>query len=417
MKKTADKLLPDKENPYKEMNDKVGLNNVSINKELRLTISKACHNHIKSLHTEYPNTEWLAICKTQKVGDWHFMVVDMIHPWQKWVGAEVETTDEGMNWAIDYLKEHNENLADWNLIMHSHHTMGCFWSQTDNNARKGLNDWRQLAWAVVTAYKKRDKTMDIDYKGCVNFYKPYNIEIDCDVDYEEDWWFEKVRKHNKEHKQREEKVKSRAMEIYSNILANEWVGVDFSSINNYLWLDISSELTQNYYMVSRLLPNADKDFYEWVEKKAVAQALEEIPWEDIPSELLQWNERDNMLLKQLEEARKQKVVVRDFTDAYDSKILPGGWKKKEEEETPPPLKEIGDNVDFFNEDNFPEERMLRHSYYIPMWIELYVEADWNWWTYNWRTEESIPFGDYIAQQEQEEDEYQSVVYDNKASFY
>jgi hypothetical protein len=55
--------------------------------------------------------------------------------------------------------------------------MGCFWSPTDDNARLSLNDGRQLAWAVVTAYKDDE----INYKGCINFYKPYNIEIDVNV--------------------------------------------------------------------------------------------------------------------------------------------------------------------------------------------------------------------------------------------
>ena len=43
--------------------------------------------------------------------------------------------------------------------------MGVFWSGTDDNARKDLNDGRFMAFAVVTAYKLgKDNEIDVDYK-------------------------------------------------------------------------------------------------------------------------------------------------------------------------------------------------------------------------------------------------------------
>ena len=73
--------------------------------------------------------------------------------------------------------EQEENLEDWNCILHSHHHMGCFWSWTDDSARLGLNDGREFSISIVTAYSGED----VNYKGCINFYTPYNIEIDLDI--------------------------------------------------------------------------------------------------------------------------------------------------------------------------------------------------------------------------------------------
>lgn len=56
-----------------------------------------------------------------------------------------------------------------------------FWSETDDNARKELNDGRTAAFAIVTAYKGAE----ISYKGCLNFYRPFPLEIDADIDTEE----------------------------------------------------------------------------------------------------------------------------------------------------------------------------------------------------------------------------------------
>ena len=419
MRKTWIKVKPKEDNSFKEMNEKVGLNNVKLNSKLTLTISKECHNHIKSLHTEYPHTEWLAICKTQKVWEWHFMVVDMVHPWQKWVGAEVETTDEWMEWLVDYLREKWEPLEDRNLVMHSHHTMWCFWSWTDDKARLGLNDGRELAWAVVTAYKTEWKTMNVDYKGCVNFYKPYNIEFDCVVDYEDDRAFEKVRKAYKKHKEREEKVKNRGLEIYSEIIQNEWVDADFSSIQDYLWIDVSEELTRNYYKVSRLLPSANKEFFEGIEKRAIAQALQENPWEEIPTELLQWDTWDDELLKQLEEARKPKVVVKDYTYSYESTIKPWWreeWKKEKEEKEEEKVEEIigadltEEDVEFFNKERFPEARMLRMNYNIPTHTEIYATDKWIRMVYDYYTNEDMTFAEYLEYMQQMADEEERLYY-------
>lgn len=261
--------------------------------------------------------------------------------------------------------------------------------------------------------------MNVDYKGCVNFYKPYNIEFDCVVDYEDDRAFEKVRKAYKKHKEREEKVKNRGLEIYSEIIQNEWVDADFSSIQDYLWIDVSEELTRNYYKVSRLLPSANKEFFEGIEKRAIAQALQENPWEEIPTELLQWDTWDDELLKQLEEARKPKVVVKDYTYSYESTIKPWWreeWKKEKEEKEEEKVEEIigadltEEDVEFFNKERFPEARMLRMNYNIPTHTEIYATDKWIRMVYDYYTNEDMTFAEYLEYMQQMADEEERLYY-------
>ncbi|MBO7693810.1 MAG: hypothetical protein J6T10_14415 [Methanobrevibacter sp.] len=51
------------------MNELIGLNNISIKENLTLLINGWCAEHIKRLHKEYPNTEWLAVCRVEPQGN------------------------------------------------------------------------------------------------------------------------------------------------------------------------------------------------------------------------------------------------------------------------------------------------------------------------------------------------------------
>lgn len=165
-----------------EFMKEVGLNNQQKFGNIKITMSWRVHEYIKQLHKIYPRTEWLGLCKVVKVDDASFEVVDMIHPHQKISGADVNVTDEGMDWALEHLQEYDpDEIHLWNCILHSHHTMGVFWSGTDDNARKDLNDGRTAAFAIVTAYKGDD----ITYKGCLNFYRPFPLELDAEMYIEE----------------------------------------------------------------------------------------------------------------------------------------------------------------------------------------------------------------------------------------
>ena len=385
-------------NAFKEMNDAIGLNNIGKPQWLILTFSKECHNHIKHLHESYPGTEWLAICKTQKIWEWHFMVVDMVHPPQKWISWEVETTDDGFVWLTNYLVEKNEPLEDWNLTLHSHHHMGCFWSSVDDRARLWMNDWRTLEWNVVTAYTKEWDTLTVNYKGCVNFYKPYNIEIDCAVDTEDNWSFEKCRRAKKEYEQWKKDINKRGLEIYKEILSNDGVKVDLSSVIDYLWIDIKDILEDNYYIVSRLLPWADKEYYKNVEEMAISQAITEIPFEDLPSEYQLRESWDEELCNQLKQARVSEIstIVSSTSTVwtgYDTVIQSEKWKeyeeKKKEEED-----EIWEKREYFNDEDF-KDWQLKKYYDIPSSMVLYPDNFWIWRIYDQANETDNYFWDII----------------------
>lgn len=176
VKDTGVYTWPSADSIREENNKLYGLNNIGNNIKPVFVISDKVHYIIKWLHREFNDIERLALGKVIN-DNWTMTLVDLIYPEQTRSSWEVETTKDWMKWAVEYLTEIWEPLEQWSCVLHSHHHMGCFWSWTDNDARLGLNDWRDYSISIVTAYKWND----IDYKGCINFYKPYNIEIDMSV--------------------------------------------------------------------------------------------------------------------------------------------------------------------------------------------------------------------------------------------
>lgn len=298
-------VVYDKVIDRKEMNEKLGTNNVNVENRPLLTINNWCHNHIKALHKKYPNTERLAWCKIENQWNGHFIMVDMVHPEQVGVGTEVETTDDWMKWLNEYLMENweEDDMHKWNCVLHSHHHMGCFWSWTDDKARLWLNDWRTLAWAVVTAYQGEE----IDYKGCVNFYKPYNIEIDCDIEYEVDDLYWQAIEYG-------EFVKNRTAEIYNEAVKTDTklnelqCEYDYTNVINYLWIDITQQLVDNARQVAIAMPTCKEftDRLQEIMKEAKEKVQEELG-APIDNELTQRMERNDFLNNQLEKARVEKT--------------------------------------------------------------------------------------------------------------
>ena len=315
-----------KESDFKEMNSKIWLNNIKVSKPPKLIISSWCHSHIRELHRASPDEEWLAICKVEPLWEGVFKMVDMIHPEQKTMSWEVEATDKWMDWATDFLIEKWEDLWKWNLVLHSHHSMGCFWSQTDNNARLWLNDGRTLAWAVVTAYKGNPDNWYIDYKGCVNFYKPYNIEIDCEIEHEEDISLISQEYENMEEK-RKDKVDTLKKELFDKAIEENTDKINelrdkpnYDSIISYLWIDILEELNENYNdKVSLKLPNPQVvELMKELETKCEELAEEETPQEEeqeMPQEIAEWKAWSDLLCDQLEKA-KVKSTYKGGTLSY-----------------------------------------------------------------------------------------------------
>ena len=163
--------------------------------------------------------------------------------------------------------------------------MWVFWSGTDDNARLSLNDWRQLAWAVVTAYEW-DK---ISYKGCINFYKPYNIEIDVNVENAVVVW-DIIERYN----EYLAKINESEWKFYDMLLAENKEYIDsitnrpsYNWILEYLWVDISDELNKNYNELKDKVWNPELlTFLEQLKSRANDLAITEVDNSGVYADML-----------------------------------------------------------------------------------------------------------------------------------
>lgn len=403
---------------YDAINKAIGLNNIQTKKPT-LIVSSRVHNYIKVLHRKYTQQEWLGVCKVEKKADWVFMITDMIHPEQKATGWDVNTTEKWMDWAVEYLTDIWEDLWKWNCILHSHHHMGCFWSWTDDKARLELNDGRFVEWAVVTAYSW-DR---VDYKGCVNFYRPYNIEIDCDMvaetetDYVAMWEIYKTAQQEYE-KTYQEKLKehyARLLEENATLL-NSLVCYNYAPIVEYLWMDIMEDLELNWLVIGQKLPCTEMEkVLNNLREVAKTEVENEIGTFEIDDDYLSWKEWHEDLEEQLEKALVKTYTYSSYTydnrwkdwweswnsgwygrkysrekeeekEKKEEKALTSwekvqqtysntyyGWLKPEEYEEEEEKEMYYDN-EIFNEEEYTEDML--YDYWIPRDAELTLDVNW-----------------------------------------
>ena len=384
------KLLEEKR---EEMNKLIGLNNISIKENVYLLINDWCAEHIKTLHKEYPHTEWLAVCKVEPQGKGVFLMTDMIFPWQKGVGWEVETTKEWMEWLNNELIKRWENWKLWNCILHSHHWMGCFWSWTDDNARLGMNDWRQVEWAVVTAYDKEDENK-INYKGCVNFYKPYNIEIDVEVMNSSDMTM--VDKYNDYLK----KIAESEATFYEFLTEENKEYIDsitetpsYSKVLDYLWVDITEDLKKNYDEINDKIWNPELlDYLKQLEDLSHRLAVEDInkggAYADLIAEYGAFCDWSDNLLTQLEENRKSKIKTTVSWTIVSQTTYPYNRYLEDNDE----------DIYEFTASKYAES-YVRHMFRIFDNTPMKVWENWEWlvWSYLYQ--------DYVYVEEYEDNYY------------
>lgn len=380
------KLLEEKR---EEMNKLIGLNNISIKGNITLLINDWCAQHIRTLHKEYPHTEWLAVCKIEPQWNWVFLMTDMVFPWQKGVGGEVETTEQGMEWLNKELISRNENWKLWNCILHSHHSMWVFWSSTDDNARLGMNDWRWMERAVVTAYEWDN----ISYKWCLNFYKPYNIEVDVEVKNED--------KVNiiKQYEDYLVKVDESEKKFYDFLLEQNKEYIDsitnkpsYSTILDYLWIDITEELNENYEWIKDKIWNPELVAYlKQLEDKARELAINEVNigwvYSDMLVEYSAFCEWSDNLLTQLEENRKTKITTYQWS-LISSTAYPVNRYFDDDE------KDIYEFVA-----SKYSESYVRSMFRIDSDIPMKMWDEWEWLVY------SYYYGEYVYVEEWADDYY------------
>lgn len=369
--KEEQKLLEEKRNKMYEL---IKLNNIPIKENVYLLINDWCTEHIKTLHKEYPHTEWLAFCKVEPQGNGVFLMTDMIFPWQKGVSADVETTEEWMKWLSEELLRRWEDWKLWNCVLHSHHTMGCFWSGTDDNARKSLNDWRQLAWAVVTAY---DKEGNINYKGCLNFYKPYNIEIDVNVMNNADMTIvDKYNDYLQEIAESEASFYDFLTEENKEYIDSITETPSYNNISEYLWLDITDDLKKNYDEIKDKIGNPELlDYLKSLSDLSHRLAVEEVnnngAYSDLLAEYGAFCDWSDNLLTQLEENRKTKTET-----AVQWTLL---------SETAYPTNRYLEDDDYDNYFSVPDfdEYYVRSTFWIPQTVpmKIWQNNEWLAWSF------------------------------------
>ena len=378
----ASKLLEEK---CEAMNKAIGLNNISIKEDLTLLINGRCAEQIKTLHKEYPSTEWLALCKIEPQGSWAFLMTAMIFPQQKGVGVEVETTKEWMEWQTKELINRGEDLRQWNCILHSHHSMGCFWSWTDDKARLGLNDWRQLAWAVVTSYNN----WVVTYKGCLNFYKPYNIEIDATVKNEiwnticEQYW-----KYKDEVWEVQQKFYNSLLEENKEYIDSITAKPSYKKLLDYLDLDIEKELAENYNTIKDKIWNPElKEYLSSLSARAWDLAEWEVNndwrYNDMLVEYSEFCLWSDNLLEQLEKHREKTYTS---WSNYSYTTLP----RVESKVQPPVIDELRDfnsyeEAEYYGTFEFTSnkyaESFVRQMFNVPYNIPMKVwdRSEWEVW--------------------------------------
>lgn len=381
------KLLEEKRN---EMNKLIGLNNIPIKENITLLINDWCAEHIRTLHKEYPKTEWLAVCKVEPQGNWIFLMTDMVFPWQKGVGWEVETTSKGMERLNKELINRNENWKLWNCILHSHHSMWVFWSGTDDNARLWMNDGRQMERAVVTAYEWDD----IKYKWCLNFYKPYNIEIDVEV---KDVQWESITQKYAEYIT---KVKEKEGSYYDDLLEKNKDYIDsiteapsYSNVLDYLWIDITDELKENYDTIKDKIGNPElidylKQLWDVANELAVNDINESGEYTDMLVEYDAFCKWSDNLLSQLEENRKTESTTYQGSLLSSTTYPTNRYFFEEDDE----------NIYEFVASKYAES-YVRNMFRIDSEIPMKMWEQWEWLVY------SYYYGEYVYVEEWADDYY------------
>lgn len=149
---------------------------------VKMVISWYVHWLVQALHEKYPHEERSGIARIEKK-EWYYLLSDIRFPKQSNNASESEMSE----WAVMELLEDifdtaPEQLPERKCWIHSHHTMWCFWSHTDEIAKQGFDDGNiDYRWSIVTAYNAKG----VDYKCALNVFKPIKAEFNVKVTTEE----------------------------------------------------------------------------------------------------------------------------------------------------------------------------------------------------------------------------------------
>lgn len=130
-------------------------------------------NRILKILVEKNAREFTLFGKTRIVGE-EVQLLDIRVPNQRSSVADTEVSSENLVEFMEKLLEDGENPKDWNMWIHSHNTMGAFWSGTDTAQMKSFNCGPDFFFHMVMS--------TTGAKGAMTMYKPYDLEnIDIPV--------------------------------------------------------------------------------------------------------------------------------------------------------------------------------------------------------------------------------------------
>lgn len=136
--------------------------------KIKLLLSKLC--------AEFNDQEWTMFGKIENLTDGVFRLVNIKVPFQKNTSANTEVDDTNLAKFIQELIDEGEDPASWRSWIHSHHSMGAFWSGTDTAQMKSFDMGKQGAPYMIhlVVSSKTGKEM----MAAISIYHPIKITIE-----------------------------------------------------------------------------------------------------------------------------------------------------------------------------------------------------------------------------------------------
>lgn len=160
---------------------------------IQLKIHPDVHKVIQAAHKLNQNREWLSVCRVTQIKPGEFLVDDICFPPQDSVGAYVESADmetHGIDFDTRFFEwlesykwpNRTDDIGNWVLQLHSHHSMGMSPSGVDqNNKIKYAEEGHKFMFNGRTRYKVIDGEVIPEYMIELNVYDPYIIEFNTNV--------------------------------------------------------------------------------------------------------------------------------------------------------------------------------------------------------------------------------------------
>ena len=114
--------------------------------------------------------EFTLFGKTKIIGS-EIHILDIRVPVQESTGVDTEVSQDDLEKFLLELVEDNENPKDWNMWIHSHHSMSAFWSGTDRQQMSSFNTGGpEYFFHIVLSNNGR--------RAAATLYKPFNVFVD-----------------------------------------------------------------------------------------------------------------------------------------------------------------------------------------------------------------------------------------------